>query len=318
MKTKALVIIIVLCLVFLQVFGGRVRSIAHEHRRESGATLTDYELRLRNQNTFARILGEFRTGVADMMFMKTEVYVHGGMAWVPHLDSATMMREGETVEQEPDEGYNSLIPPKEHDFRGIIGDMERAVKPFDLTHVTEPKDELLPWYRLMTTMDPHYVRGYRLGTLWLIDSKDPKRWSEALDFINEGIALNQGHPEEFRLHLTRAVYFIKLDQAREKLGSTQTSDELLTQALSSARLAYETGLRERPPSGKVGEFGRHILWTLDHEEDFLFGVRYVPTLLRDLGRAYEALEAVKEMRRIAPNDGPLRRREAELMADMGM
>src|SRR5690606_39395529 len=98
----------------------------------------------------------------------------------------------------------------------------RAVKPFDLEHVLEPKDELLPWYRLMTTMDPHYTRGYRLGALWLIDSSDPKRWQEALNFINEGIELNQGHPEEYRLHVTRTIYYGKRDQARA--GSEFTND----------------------------------------------------------------------------------------------
>jgi hypothetical protein len=313
MQTRALLITVIACVLLLQVFGPRVRSMAHDHRRVSESGLSDYELKKRNENAFARILGEFRTSTADIMFMKTELYLHGGMAWIPHLDSSKMMSAG-AVEDDARVQVNSLIPPKEYDFRGFIGDLERAVKSFDLGHTHERKDELLPWYRLMTTMDPHYMRGYRLGALWLIESPEHKRWDEALNFINEGLALNDGHPEEYRLHVTKALYYIKRNQFRDRLNFQEPTEELISEALKSAQRAYELGLAERPPEGKIGEFGRRVLWQTDLEEDFLFGARYVPLMLRELGLDAEALRMVREIRQHAPTDSPLRNLEQQLLA----
>jgi len=315
MHTRALIVIIIACFIVLQLFGGRVRTMAHDQRRTSESGLTDFELRKRNENAFARILGEFRTSAADMMFMKTELYLHGGMAWVPHLDAGAMIREGAVID-DTSINITSMIPPREQDFRGFIGDLERSVKPFDLEHIHERKDELLPWYRLMTTMDPHYMRGYRLGALWLIESSNHRRWDEALNFINEGLSFNDGHPEEFRLYVTKTLYYVKRNQTRERFGFPESREELLGKALEAARRAYTLGLRERPESGQTGEFGPRILWTDDLEEDFRFGARYVPIMLRELGRLDESMQAVHEVREVIPMDGPLRRFQRRLENEM--
>jgi tetratricopeptide (TPR) repeat protein len=48
----------------------------------------------RNASAFATILGEFRTNLSDMIFIKTERYLHSGVAYQPHLNTDEMARTG--------------------------------------------------------------------------------------------------------------------------------------------------------------------------------------------------------------------------------
>ena len=47
-----------------------------------------------NQSSLAKILGEFRTGMSDMLFIKTERYLHSGVGYVPHLEEKLLTVEG--------------------------------------------------------------------------------------------------------------------------------------------------------------------------------------------------------------------------------
>ena len=166
-------------------------------------------------------------------------------------------------------------------------------------------EEVLPWFRVMTAADPHFIRGYRIGTMWLLNNQ---KWPEAYDFIQEGIRNNQGHPELYRLYTSLITYHIKywtLEQDRQGSG-------WVAPALEAARTGVELGLAERPPLGEEGVIRNQIVWTRDQEEDFLFAARYVPILERRQGRIEEALQSARRMHDLAPGDAPLMRIVADL------
>ena len=52
-----------------------------------------------NTSSFAQILGELRASTADLMWIKTERYLHRGVAYKPHLDADAMAHTGEVVRQ---------------------------------------------------------------------------------------------------------------------------------------------------------------------------------------------------------------------------
>lgn len=305
--TLALVVLVVAAVVLVAV-DGSMRAMTTRAQRLASAELTPFELERRNQSAFARMLGDFRASAADVMFVKTELYLHGGMSWQPHLDSNQMAASGVVVDNIDPTKLRSEILSRDVDFRGILGDLERAVKPYDPRHRETEKDELLPWYRVMTVVDPHFIRGYRIGTFWLMARKEAQSWREAEAFLQEGLKNNAGAPEEFRLWTSAAMYYQKRYAKAQKEPDFLGDDamELAKKAYECATKAYELGLAERPANGEVGAFGPNLMWSDDLEEDFKFGARFVPMMVREIRGPEAALEALPAVRAVLPNDKPLR------------
>jgi tetratricopeptide (TPR) repeat protein len=187
-------------------------------------------------------------------------------------------------------GVPTLIRAASQDFRGFLGDLERATKPYrDLKrehHVTTG-DELLPWYRLMTLSDPHNLRGYMIGSMLLTYAKKP---DEALAFIQEGIEKNRGNPQAYRL-------YVSLAQVHWKSGRLEKS-------LAAARTGFELAKAVRPHGGEIGAARKGVLWTEDLENDFLFVARFVPLFLNRKGDLAQALRVAREIASLAPEDVP--------------
>ena len=316
LPASLLLVVLVAAAVLLVAMSGPLARATRDAQRLGSAELSPWELEARNKSAFARVMGEFRASAADVMFVKTERYLHGGMSRAPHLDADKMAASGVVVDKGVN--VNSEILVEEVDFRGFLGNIERAVKPFDMAHRHTDTTELLPWYRLMTVMDPHYVRGYRIGTYWLIGRPDAQSWIEAIKFLDEGIDLNNGAPEEFRLWTSRALYYQKRYSRALKEPDFLGDDPeaMLEKTLESARKCYQLGLAERPATGEENTFGPRLLWTPDLEEDFRFGARYIPTILRELGRLDEALAEVKRVRDVVPDDTPLRNMQQSIEAEI--
>lgn len=221
---------------------------------------------LRNQTAFAVILGEFRTDLSDLIFIKTERYLHNGVAYEPHLDMTEMEKGNIQAEkapgqqaapaQEEESGHDhsshaghdhsshgaedlkTVIKSEDDDFRGFVGRLEREVKPWlppgspdEHTSGTE----LLPWYRLATLGNPHNERAYMVAAWWLKSLQTDDQAEEAIRFIDEGIANN---PRSFQLHLMRGYVLRQLER----------EDEALKSFLAAAELVAKV----RPPEGKVG------------------------------------------------------------------
>lgn len=317
-------------------------------------------MRSRNANAFAQILGELRTSAADILFIKTERYLHAGVAYTPHLDTGKMDRQGLlTREEEPsdhedrkhdahreehhepegfltieslsgnvrdqtigelgggvedhglrgtsavfEEGHDgnegeseeiqTVIRTETQDFRGFLGDLEREIKPWidpDQPHVLTGGSELLPWCRLMTLSNPHFIRGYRIGGMWLSMEGSTEA---ALEFLDEGIEKNQANPELYQLHLSKTMIYVRLAQR----GAEQYYDL----ALDSAGDGFQAAVEIRPEYGEVDTVRGGLFWTIDHEEDFLFLVRFNVMLherKREFGRA---LAFARSAATLAPDD----------------
>ncbi len=102
---------------------------------------------------------------------------------------------GETEEEHA--GHVLVIPPKREDFRGVLGDLERTVKPYlapDGKPYAKDPDQALPLYRLMTMADPHFTQGYTTGATFI--ARGGSRMDEGLAFLREG---ERHNPDSFEI-----------------------------------------------------------------------------------------------------------------------
>lgn len=249
----------------------------------------------RNTSAIATILGEFRTNLGDMLFIKTERYLHGGVAYMPHIDTEQLASSGDVIHSTPQakspaatdvetsgpqgsdvdshttggeehhhaEEAATLIRTPENDFRGFLGTLERTVKPWRdprLPHEHIGGVELLPWYRLATFIDPKNVRAYMIGAWWLKTIHDEHALREAVRFLEEGIRQN---PESFQLHLMLGYILRDLGEKR--------------QALEAFEKAVALVKKQRPSTGEVGPS-----WTIYNEEDAIAACSMVVLQRREL------------------------------------
>ncbi|MBI1291585.1 hypothetical protein GC173_10130 [bacterium] len=300
---------------------------------EGGRSRDEHDREARNSSALATILGEVRTNMSDLMFIKTERYLHAGVAYMPHIDMDEIASSGEIadkpkgsmdfaakfVEHEAEaagtgddhdhhdhDGHDhdhehgspgTLIPPPESDFRGLVGVMQRAVKPWQdpsQPHVHTTGKELLPWYRLMTLTDPHNVRGYLIGAWWLKSQSVNKDLDEALKFVQEGIANN---PRAFALKLLE--------------GNILKEKERTEEARLAYRAAAELALEARPHE-RVQPFideDKSITlpdWTDYNEEDARAAIRMAVLSEREYGSTDEALRLALRYNEGFLGDGRLR------------
>lgn len=277
---------------------------------EGGRSKDEVRTQERNSSAIGRILGEFRTGMSDVMFIKTERYLHTGVAYTAHM-ATQEVKAGATSDHAGQAG--TLIRPPEEDFRGFIGELERRVQPWqdpNAPHLHTSGDELLPWYRLMTISDPNYVRGYLIGTYWLMSNDLVK----AQEFIDEGIDNN---PEAFQLHYMKGQVLRR--KARTLLeedpeANREQAIELDFRALQSFREGAEYVVQQREPGS---EPPRRNTWTDYMEEDARgvcrLAVFQAVALVRDLDLPEDqeaelqrqALEDARRFQNIFIDDGPL-------------
>ena len=97
--------------------GPSARDKAHMESTRAYEGLTTYEIEMRNTSPFAAILGEVRTSSADLMYIKTERYIHAGVGYTPHLSAEEMARSGKAISAAPSAISNApsnptSIPPR--------------------------------------------------------------------------------------------------------------------------------------------------------------------------------------------------------------
>ena len=171
-----------------------------------------------------RLLRGLQMSLADICYAKSTHYQHRGILYtfadedilgteinkerVKSSDgtegttstaAATQPRDSLTTEGETRQAPKdiTLIPTKDHDFRGIIGNVEREVKPFDPTHVEHTKPmEALPWLRLATWINPEHENAWIATAFWLkgTDRKDRRATSQAIQLLERAMAVNQPQP----------------------------------------------------------------------------------------------------------------------------
>jgi hypothetical protein len=267
----------------------------------------------RNSSALAMILGEVRANAADFVFIKTERYLHSGVGYAPHMAgvlNSEMSGDSHDHSHDHGDGHDhdhdhaappTMIPSPEKDFRGFIGRLERAVKPWQdpsAPHQHTTGTELLPWYRVMTVTDPHNVRGYMIGAWWLGSEDEPEYWKASIEFITEGTTNN---PTAFQLWLMRSRLADRFARFEEPVPG-YTDEQLEADSLASLEIGYPHALRARPSNGTESGF-----WTDYQEADFWALCRTLALKYRDAGRIEDALRIARETQQRFGHDGTMQR-----------
>ncbi len=233
----------VLCLLAAGYLGMRLQP-----QSARGSILEYADLSDENAAPVAAILGEFRANLSYLLFMKTEEYLHSGIRYRPltekekelgraeihhdfemmdaqekkevHEEESLAHPDEEGEEHEYEHGHEhghthgaQLVPPRRWDVRGVWGDIERAVKPFEEEGQPERHGEvteMLPWYRMATYMNPRLVKAYVIGGF--VIAAYGGKLDEAEAFLREGVQLNPESPE-VKEALGRLLMYRKDDPA---------------------------------------------------------------------------------------------------------
>lgn len=300
---KSVFTIVVLLFLLSPLLGLRVKPNSYEGGRDR-----DVRARAeRNSSALAMLLGEFRASMSDIMFIKTERYLHSGVGYTPHMDNQLLSLSGETsglAEHQAEIGLDDLEGHDDHDdeamtllrtpdndFRGFIGHLERQVQPWrdpSLPHIHTAGTELLPWYRIMTLSDPYNERAYAIGAWWL-KSIDP---NEGIRFLEEGLRNN---PDSFQLYNMLGQIYNSL--GNELRWSEGAGEEQYVPLFRKAQEAFEKGaelaIRQRPPEGPTD---KNPNWTEYMEEDAMATIRLAVLVERNFGDEARALELARRYR----------------------
>jgi hypothetical protein len=178
------------------------------------------------QQQASTVVGEFRTSVRDMLWVRVDRYLHGGVSYRREIGGGVGEHSHHDEDHcgDEDEGplpcghqdSDSVIPHKQDDWRGILGDWERATSPYFAPGHHKHKDprETLPLFRLMVIADPHFARAYVIGANIICDR--PERSGEALAFLEEGLTQNS---ESIEIHTEIGRYRLYYHHDCERAAS---------------------------------------------------------------------------------------------------
>jgi tetratricopeptide (TPR) repeat protein len=297
------------------------------------------DLEARNRNAFALILGEIRATAADLMFIKTERYLHSGIAYKPHININKMATTGvvsahpNSPRRQPNE---SEAPPQGHDHSHEPGEncpdcspnhdddhgqgccpggvptlIRTAANDFrgfigSLERETKPFQD--PRLVHKHGRSEELLPWYRVMTL--TDPNNVRGYmigAMLLTFAKQheqALSLVQEGIEKNEDNPQAFRLYASLAQVHWKshhLEEASTSD-CLEKALAAARRGYDMGKVVRPKHGKIGAVRKGVTWTNDIENDFLFLARMFPLLLEKKGEISQALKVAEEVASLAPDD----------------
>ncbi|MBS1704276.1 MAG: hypothetical protein JST40_00265 [Armatimonadetes bacterium] len=148
----------------------------------------------------ASLLGQFRTNISAWLWLRTDLYLHNGVTLRPRTEFERAQGKravgsgDELGKYQGDDNNVTVIPSKEHDFRGWIGDLERATGAYkDMSgHKHNSPQSTLPLFRLMTWADPQFVKGWTTGATVICWGKHDRenKAKKALEFLKEGLRQN--------------------------------------------------------------------------------------------------------------------------------
>lgn len=250
-------------------------------------------LEAQDTHAAASLLGQFRTSLSSWMFFHTDLYLHNGVEMRPLSDAekAAGLRGVGGSEKKGDELHDdsaivSVIPAPERDFRGLLGDVERATSAYrDMRgHKHNDPKTALPLFRLMTMLDPQFVAGWTTGAMVLSREKGEVGARKALVFLNEGLGNNPKSVELLgaigKLHLTR---FQRVDP-----------DGTIHRDLAAARPWYVSAL-------SIAWLNRARL-SPEEREAALENARFAALLERDAGDPARLKEVLTQARELFPDD----------------
>ena len=198
-----------------------------------------------DQMASASLFGQFRSNMADFLYLKVDKYLHNGVELRGLTPEEAEASAGKDEEEGHHEGHGdghdeeegqhgadevrtaasdlaqgfqqhaeetTVVPSKRRDWRGILGDLEREVQPYEdmSAHTHRDAQEALPLFRLMTISNPNFIPGYTLGATMI--ARDRAKTDEALAFLKEG-ERNNPQSIEIKMELGRMTTARKRDFA---------------------------------------------------------------------------------------------------------
>ena len=166
----------------------------------------------------ASLFGQFRSSMSDFLWLKVDKYLHRGVDMrgltkeEKERDSAERVRnDASEAGHREHSDETTIVPSKRGDWRGVLGDVERDIKPFSAmgAHTHRDPREALPLFRLMTWSNPKFIQGYTTGAVMM--AREKKALEEALAFLTEG---QRNNPESIEIEATFAFLLLKGQEKR--------------------------------------------------------------------------------------------------------
>ena len=166
---------------------------------QAPAGLTQRETEALEEKAQASLFGQFRGSMSDFLYLQVDRYVHGGVDLRGMTEKEISKKEAhvtsedgvETGTRQHDGTETTVVPERKADWRGVLGDMERNIKPYASMANHRHKDprEALQIYRLMAAANPKSVRAYTEGG-WLMVGMKGEGPERAFQFLSEGLRAN--------------------------------------------------------------------------------------------------------------------------------
>lgn len=215
---------------------GHLTAIVNPDVQRSGADAHE-------SDASVSLLGQFRTSLSTWLWLKSDLYVHNGVEMRPMTEAELSLgfesqadADGWHAANRDTEPITTVIPGQSRDFRGWLGDLERATTTYrDMSnHRHNQPFDTMPLYRLINWCDPDFIPAWLSGAMALAGSKHSGAADAAIAYIEDGVRQN---PESIAL-LT--------DYARLKIkyrGELRSAIVLLDRACKMAERNY-AGLPE--------------------------------------------------------------------------
>ncbi len=172
-------------------------------------------LEAQDTHAAASLLGQFRTSISGFLYLRSDLYVHGGVEMRPMTKAEesrgkqdAKQSHDEEVKLDGDEPIVTVVPSEHEDFRGIFGDVEREVssyKPMEGHHHESPT-KALPLFSLMTWADPQFIDGWTSGAQIILWENKRESTDLAVSFLQRG--LNQ-NPESIDILSAMAYCYLR-------------------------------------------------------------------------------------------------------------
>jgi hypothetical protein len=218
------------------------------------------------------VIGQFQTSSSGWLWAYTEEYLHNGI-------KLRRMSEKEKKEFKLDSGRNygiTIIPHADKDFRGVFGDVERAVNAWtaDQNHKQNDPRQCLPLFRLMTWLDPYFVEGWTTGAMVIGMDHSVESTKKSMAFLREGL---QQNPDCVDI----PMMFGMLEVTRTKeLGR---AERFFLQAIKNGRARFEI-LSENEKSALASSY------------------RWLALVYRNTGQSANLGKTVEEGLKLFPDD----------------
>lgn len=209
-------------------------------------------------NASVSLLGQFRTSLSTWLWLKSDLYVHNGVEMRPiteqELSGGVQSQndaDGWHVANRDTEAMTTVVPGHDRDFRGVLGDIERATTTYrDMSNHrhNEPFDTM-PLFRLINWCDPAFTPAWLSGAMALAGSSHRGAPEAAIAYIEQGVRMN---PTSIALLTDYARLRIKLR------GELRSSLPILARACNLAEAGYDR-LSESEREAVVDAFRWHAL-----------------------------------------------------------